>query len=81
MNKDYNLLNLVDGCIEEFFNDHKGSTPDSGLLSRIVSEVEKRIICKTLEHTSFNQSKTSQILGINRNTLRNKIQNYKINVK
>ena len=81
MSKDCNLLSLVDQCMEDFFQAHEGSMPNSGLFSRIIPEIEKKLIYKTLEYTKFNQSKSSKLLGINRNTLRKKIQEYNINVK
>lgn len=44
----------------------------------IISEVERSLIKIILDNTDGNQLKTSKILGINRNTLRSKIKEYKI---
>ena len=41
-----------------------------------LGSAERIQILKTLESTSWNQSKTAQLLGIDRKTLRNKIQRY-----
>ncbi|PIP06629.1 MAG: hypothetical protein COX51_08355 [Syntrophobacteraceae bacterium CG23_combo_of_CG06-09_8_20_14_all_50_8] len=39
---------------------------------------ERMQILQTLESTSWNQSKTAQLLGIDRKTLRTKIQRYRL---
>jgi two-component system nitrogen regulation response regulator GlnG len=44
----------------------------------VLSEVEKALILIVLRETKGNQLKTSRVLGINRNTLRSKIKEYKI---
>ncbi|HMK49320.1 MAG TPA: sigma 54-interacting transcriptional regulator [Thermodesulfovibrionales bacterium] len=46
----------------------------------VMSEVEKSLITIVLKETSGNQLKTAKTLGINRNTLRSKIKEYKIRV-
>src|SRR5690606_19301551 len=42
-----------------------------------VSEAEKLLILKTLEHTGQNRTKAAEMLGISIRTLRNKINEYK----
>lgn len=44
----------------------------------VMSEVEKSLITIVLKETDGNQLKTAKTLGINRNTLRSKIKEYKI---
>ena len=51
------------------------------LFEKFISEIEKQLISKTLTYFSGNQIKSSKLLGINRNTLRSKIQKYKISHK
>ncbi|MDZ4082004.1 MAG: helix-turn-helix domain-containing protein, partial [Bdellovibrionales bacterium] len=41
-----------------------------------VSEAEKLLIMKTLEHTSQNRTKAAKLLGISIRTLRNKLHEY-----
>ncbi len=46
-------------------------------LGMSLSEVERRLILQTLEHTQNNRTKAAHILGISIRTLRNKINEYK----
>ncbi|MBL8531908.1 MAG: sigma 54-interacting transcriptional regulator [Hyphomonadaceae bacterium] len=48
--------------------------PSPGLYDRLLNEVERPLIIRTLEATRGNQIRAAAILGINRNTLRKKIQ-------
>jgi DNA-binding protein Fis len=52
----------------------------SNLHDAILSEVEKSLIKLVLNETVGNQLKTAKILGINRTTLRTKINKYKIRI-
>jgi two-component system nitrogen regulation response regulator GlnG len=45
-----------------------------GLYHSVIADMEKPLIEKTLQETFGNQLKAAQVLGINRNTLRNKIR-------
>ena len=51
-----------------------------GLFPLVVSIVEKSIIQNTLIKTKGNQTQAAEILGINRNTLRKKIAELKLDV-
>ncbi len=48
--------------------------PAQGLYDRFLQEVERPLIVQTLQATRGNQIKAAAVLGINRNTLRKKIQ-------
>lgn len=48
------------------------------LYETVIAEVEKALIAIVMKETNNNQLKTAKILGINRNTLRSKIKEYKI---
>ena len=48
--------------------------------NKMVSETEKAAIEVSLEKTKGNQIKAAKILGINRNTLKSKMEKYKIGV-
>jgi len=53
----------------------------SDLYEIVLNQVEKPLIELTLEYTSSNQLKAAELLGINRNTLRKKITDLKIDLK
>lgn len=48
--------------------------PDAGLYDRMLAEVERPLITQALVATRGNQIRAAAVLGINRNTLRKKIQ-------
>lgn len=68
------IIDAIEAKIDKFFVMHKDKSPDTGLYDRVVHEVEKVLIQKTIAHTNGIQVKASKILGINRNTLRKKIK-------
>jgi two-component system, NtrC family, nitrogen regulation response regulator GlnG len=78
--KNISLVESVSNHINDYFAAHDGDMPESGLYHRIITEIEKILIEKTLLATNFNQMKASKILGINRNTLRKKILLLKVHV-
>ena len=63
----------VEKHLKQYFDIHKNELPSSGLYDRIIHEVERPLIIKTLKLVKGNQLKASELLGINRNTLRKKI--------
>ena len=52
----------------------------SNLYDAVISEVEKSLISIILKETEGNQLRAAKVLGINRNTLRSKIKEYKIKI-
>ncbi|MCB0368877.1 MAG: sigma-54-dependent Fis family transcriptional regulator [Bdellovibrionales bacterium] len=59
------------------FDDFQKHTSLDLSLGMSLSEVERRLILQTLEHTSNNRTKAAHILGISIRTLRNKLNEYK----
>jgi DNA-binding protein Fis len=52
---------------------------DRGILfDEAVGEFEKRFIKRVLDRTNGNQSRAAQVLGIHRNTLSRKLDEYKL---
>ena len=69
-----NSLNeAADLHIRNYFDALGDDEPPTGLYERIMEEVERPLIIRTLHLTKGNQIKAAQILGLNRNTLRKKI--------
>ncbi|NRB10934.1 MAG: hypothetical protein HRU35_04900 [Rickettsiaceae bacterium] len=73
------ITEAIEAKLDMFFAMHNGQSPESGLHERVIKEVEKILIKKTIEHSGNVQIKAAQILGINRNTLRKKIK--ELNIK
>lgn len=65
---------VVYDFLTTYFDQHEGVQPTNGLYQTVIQEVERPLILLTLRSVSWNQKKASEILGINRNTLRKKIQ-------
>jgi DNA-binding protein Fis len=70
------LGSVVHRFLAAYFDEHKAHLPEGQLYTLVMGEVEKPLIKATLQLTDGNQKKASEILGINRNTLRKKIAEY-----
>ena len=75
---EHSLAELVERRVHRYFGSMGEGLADTGLYIRILAEIEKPLILATLHHTSGNQIKAAQILGLNRNTLRKKIKELNI---
>lgn len=64
-------------AITKYLNDLDGEKP-CPIYSIVIHSAEKPLIEEVLKHTLWNQTHAAEILGINRNTLRNKIKQYQI---
>jgi Fis family transcriptional regulator len=71
----------IEDCIrdtlEAYFRDLGGAEPHS-VHEMIMSAVEKPLLDVVLKHADGNQSRAAEWLGINRNTLRRKLIEYKL---
>jgi len=72
------LSSSVEKHIKRYFDLHGDNLPPPGLYNRILKEIELPLIALSLSATRGNQIKTSELLGINRNTLRKKIKDLDI---
>ncbi|WP_028487163.1 helix-turn-helix domain-containing protein [Thiomicrorhabdus chilensis] len=71
----HSLSAQVTTTLESYFETlDKESATD--VYEMVIQQVEKPLIEFVLTKTDQNQSKSAQILGINRNTLRKKMQKY-----
>ena len=63
--------------LEGYFKDLRGTEPD-GMYDMMVRVMEKPLLEVVMQHADNNQSKAAQWLGLNRNTLRKKLQEHKL---
>jgi len=67
------LPEIIRKHVQNYFVGHGDSMPSSGVYDRLLPLFEKPLLEVTLEVTDGNQIKAAAMLGINRNTLRKKI--------
>lgn len=76
------LEKLVKSKLEVLFQQQKDTQVEiNGLYNIVLEQVEKPLIELTLSTCLGNQVRAAQLLGINRNTLKKKIDTYKIRIK
>ncbi len=64
--------------LKEYFKDLDGEEPCCGMYDMVMDCVEKPLLEMVLEHVGGNQTRAAEMLGINRNTLRKKMQQHGI---
>jgi two-component system nitrogen regulation response regulator GlnG len=79
-NKPATLSQLVERKLASYFADQPEGLPPPGLYDRVLADVERPLIQLTLAATRGNQVRAAEILGLNRNTLRKKIQDLGVEV-
>jgi len=78
MQEETSLPGFVANHLQNYFTTFGADLPPPGLYDRVIKEVEKPLILAALAATNGNQIKASDLLGINRNTLRKKIRDLDI---
>ncbi|MGH8283778.1 MAG: DNA-binding transcriptional regulator Fis [Gammaproteobacteria bacterium] len=71
------LRDYAEKTLRRYFADLGGHDP-SGLYEFVLGEIEPPLLKTLMDYTHGNQSRASEILGINRSTLRKKLRHYKI---
>ncbi|MCZ0931563.1 MAG: hypothetical protein OXJ52_00190 [Oligoflexia bacterium] len=67
-------LNLFFACrVKLLLDNSQDRLPSSDVLNHICQPVERKVIQTVLDYCKGNQIRSSQFLGINRNTLKKKI--------
>jgi two-component system, NtrC family, nitrogen regulation response regulator GlnG len=66
--------------ISRYFSSFGSVLPPDGVYDRLLAEVERPLILACLEATGGNQLKAAKLLGINRNTLRKKLDDLAIDI-
>ena len=71
------LANSVKSSLDQYFKDLDGQPPHA-VYDMVLSCIEKPLLEYVMHYAPGNQSKAEEILGLNRNTLRKKIQQYNL---
>lgn len=72
------MARYVRKALKEYFRDLDGEDPCCNMYDMVMDCVEKPLIEMVLEHLGGNQTRAAETLGINRNTLRKKMQQHGI---
>lgn len=71
------LTMAIERHLQVYFSEFKDSLPPPGLYHRVISNIEAPIIHAALAATRNNQIKAAELLGLNRNTLRKKVNEFR----
>ena len=74
-NKDFD--DCIRRALDEYFKDLDGQRPHA-VYEMVLQCVEKPLLEYVLNRAGGNQSKAAEILGLNRNTLRKKLQQHNL---
>ncbi len=72
------MARYVRTAVDNYFIDLNGEAPSCAVYDMVINCVEKPLIETVLHHAGGNQTRAAELLGLNRNTLRKKIQTHKI---
>ena len=72
------LAASVAGHLADYFAAFDGDLPPDGLYDRVLAEVERPLLEAALAATRGNQIRAAKLLGINRNTLRKKLAEHRL---
>lgn len=72
------VARYVRKAVGDYFVDLDGEQPSCSVYDMVIHCVEKPLIETVLHHAGGNQTRAAELLGLNRNTLRKKIQTHKI---
>ncbi|MCE5388013.1 MAG: Fis family transcriptional regulator [Acidithiobacillus sp.] len=73
------LRDCVRQEVEQYLAD-LGDQPAVDLYQRVLEEAERAVLEKVMEHCQGQRGLAAQCLGINRNTLRKKLQHYGLDI-
>ena len=77
MSRSNELADCVKRSLERYFKDMDGEKPTS-IYEMVLKNIEKPMIETVLGKANGNQTLAAEMLGINRNTLRKKMQQLRI---
>ncbi|NQX79701.1 MAG: nitrogen regulation protein NR(I), partial [Hyphomicrobiaceae bacterium] len=78
--ENFELVDIIERYMSRYFAGFGDELPPPRLYDRIIREVEAPLISAALSATRGNQIKAAELLGLNRNTLRNRIRTLNIQV-
>ena len=64
-------------AMQRYFHDLDGQNT-TGLYELVMNEVEPPLLAAAMHYTRQNQTRTAEILGVNRGTLRKKLKQYNL---
>lgn len=77
LNHSHDICAAVRGALETYFRDLDGEKP-AAVYDMVLRSVEKPMLEVVLKQAGGNQTLAADMLGINRNTLRKKLVDYKL---
>ena len=77
MDRPHDISACINGALSTYFANLDGETP-AAIYDMVIKSVERPMFEAVLNHAGGNQKLASQMLGINRNTLRKKLVDYKL---
>ena len=80
VNDNITIGEAVEMNMQKYFASFGNELPPAGLYHRVLEEVEYPLILACLTATKGNQIKAAELLGLNRNTLRKKVRDLKVNI-
>jgi two-component system nitrogen regulation response regulator GlnG len=79
-NEDFDITESIEHYLAGYFQSYGPNLPPSGLYHRVLQKMEKPLLTACLTATRGNQLRAAELLGLNRNTLRDKIRKLDIKV-
>lgn len=73
-----NLQDKIETLLDNYFKDLDGEKPND-VYNMVLHSVEKPLIIYIMNYAQGNQTRAAKILGLNRNTLRKKLEFYNLN--
>jgi Fis family transcriptional regulator len=79
MEKKTDIPDCINESLGQYFKDLDGEHP-TNVYAMVIGIVEKPLLTYIMCISKGNQSKAAEILGLNRNTLRKKLKQHKIDI-
>ena len=73
-----NIQDKIEILLDNYFKDLDGEKPND-VYNMVLHSVEKPLLIYIMNYAQGNQTRAAKILGLNRNTLRKKLEFYNLN--